>query len=239
MGLSRRNLLVLGGLAGIAGAWQVWGVRPQMPEFVPIKTAPGWSFAMSGQISGGFDPMLLGLDQPQYEPFSAADLDAAVFRDTRRSAHVPLAYFSDPFCPFCKPLFARLVQRRRAGTPPITIAWHELPLLRPASHIIARAVEAARLQGGYVAFQEALIQSGPRPAPAALRQVAERAGLDGQRLTQDMAAPQVAQSLATTARAAAQLGLIATPALVIDRKVLLGAPSPEVLEALIRDTKPA
>lgn len=239
MGLNRRNLLVLGGLAGIAGAWQVWGVRPELPKFAPIRTAPGWSFAMSGQISGGLDPMLLGLDQPHFEPFSAAALDTAVFRDMQRPGHVPLAFFSDPFCPFCKPLFARIVQRSEALRPPITIAWHELPLLRPASHVIARAIEAARLQGGYIAFQEDLIQSGPRPAQAALRQIAERAGLDGQKLTQDMMSPQVAQSLATTARAAAQLGLIATPALIIGRKALLGAPPSDVLEALIQDTAPA
>lgn len=227
------------GLVGLAGAWQVWGVRSAALSFRALSGAPGWSFAMSGGISGALDPTFVGIQTPDsvaYAPFTPDALQHAVYGDTRRSGHVPMAVFSDYFCPYCRVIFARLLNRLQLRDIPITVAWHELPLLRAESHFAARASVAAARQGGYEAFHAALIAQGLRPVPAAMGRLADQVGLDGARLIADMESASVAAQLAASARAAQQLGIFATPGVVIGQKVVLGALDAPQMEGLIAGT---
>ncbi|MEP4197255.1 MAG: DsbA family protein [Aliishimia sp.] len=242
MALGRRELLLGAGLFALAAGWQKWGVRPKAIDFSAIKGAPGWQFGSAGSFSGSAGSTLVGIRMPGdpiYQPFTASDLDQAVFRDTRRPGHVPIAIFSDFFCPFCRILFARLVERSQEDGPRVTIAWHEHPLLGPNSHFAARAAEAAALQGAYAPFQDALVRTGLRPVPAAMARIAESIGLDGGQLMHDMDGDRVAARLASSARAAQQLGVFATPGLVIGKRVVLGAIERPAMEDLISETASA
>ena len=158
-------------------------------------------------------------------------LDAVVHR-AQDGSGVPVAVFSDFFCPFCRGLIGRLRGRAPTRTA-INITWHELPLLGPHSDLAARGAEAAGLQGGYAAFYDQLLRDGFRPIPQYFAEVAERAGLDGARFAQDMDGPVVAARLAHTASAAASLGIYATPGIAIGRKVILGALPDHEMERLI------
>lgn len=242
MPLGRRDLLIGGGLLGVAVGWQLWGVRPPSLELRAIMGAPGWQFGTAGDISGALDTTLVGIPdpaQPDLSPFKPDALEAAVFGSTRRAGYVPMAVFSDYFCPYCRILFARLTQRLNApNPPPITIAWHELPLLGPSSQFAARALMAASLQGGYAIFHSALIRDGLRPAPAAMGRIADAIGLNGAQLIADMDGPQVADRLHQTARAAGQLGVYATPGLIVGRNLVLGALDAAMMDDLIATTPP-
>ncbi|MEO0379584.1 MAG: DsbA family protein, partial [Pseudomonadota bacterium] len=219
--VNRRDLLAVAGLVAIGAGWQAFGVRRPGLEFRDLGAAPGWRFAALGGVSGasGADLMTIGLSQgpPALE---AAQLDGVVHRDRVEGA-VPVAVFSDFFCPYCRGLIGRL--GARVGGPAIAITWHELPLLGPQSVLVSRAVEAAALQGGYAAFYAQLLADGFRPSPAWMAKVATTAGLDGARVAQDMEGEVVAARLLASARAAKTLGFIGTPGLAVGRSAVLGA----------------
>ena len=117
----------------------------------------------------------------------------------------------------------------------IAISWHELPLLGPQSVLVARAAEAAALQGGYAAFYRQMLADGFRPSPAWIARVAEAAGLDGARVRRNMDGDAVAARLLASARAARTLGFIGTPGLAVGRSAVLGALGTDQMEDLISD----
>lgn len=218
---SRRKLLLLGGAAALIIGWQRYGVRREPLVFEPVRGAPGWQFATAGSVSGlsGTGLVTVGLDRGP-EPLAAARLEPVVHRDG--GAGAKLAVFSDFFCPYCRELIGR-VRALQSDGPPLSVTWHELPLLGPNSVIAARAAEAASLQDGYVPFHAQLVADGFRPVAAWMKEVAARAGLDGARLSRDMDGALVAERLADSAGAAARLGFFATPGLVVGRRAVLGA----------------
>ena len=227
----RRKLMLVAGAAVLVAGWQRFGVRSEGLDFAAVAGAPGWEFAMAGEVSGlsGSDLLTIGLE-PGPEPLPADRLEAVVHRD--HSGGVPVAVFSDFFCPYCRELIARLHQMTSGGAA-ISVSWHELPLLGPNSELAARALEAAALQGGYVAFHRQLLSDGFRPLPAWMGQVATRAGLDGARVLREMDGPEAAARLRESAAAAARLGFFATPGLVVGRKAVLGGLGREQLEDLL------
>lgn len=231
-GLKRRDVAIGLGLVSVATAWQVWGVSAPGLRFEPIASAPGWSFALSGEMSGvsGADWMTVGLEKGPV-PLPAARLEETLYRD--RVDGVRVAVFSDFFCPYCRSLIARL--KLRNSGPKLALNFHELPLLGAHSVTAAKAAEAAALQGGYAVFYNQLRQDGFRPAKRWLSGVAHAAGLDGTRLVDEMDGPEVAARLAGSASAAARIGFFATPGIVIGRKAVLGALDRDPMEALVQE----
>jgi len=231
-GFGRREVIGIAGIALLMGAWRRFAQRPPQLSFAPIPRAPGWEFGMSGGATGlqGNNYLTVGLEVGP-EPLPAAELDTSVHHGAGETG-VPVAVFSDYFCPYCRTLIGRLRGRVPSRTP-IDITWHELPLLGPNSVLAARAAEAALLQNGYAAFYDQLIRDGFRPIPRYFGEVAERAGLNGEKLLYDMDGPEVAARLNRSASAAASLGIFATPGIAIGRKVVLGALDEGEMERLI------
>ncbi len=229
--MQRRQLLLFGGLVALAAGWQYFGVRRSATvAFGPLERAPGWEFAIQGGISGvsGTDFLTIGLNTgPSLLPVS--ELYQAV-HGAPAPGLVPVAVFSDFFCPYCRTLIGQLA--RRTGGARLAISWHELPLLGPNSVLAAKAAEAAALQGGYVEFYQQLVARGFRPVPRYFAQVASEAGLDGDTLLQDMDGPEVAAKLLLSARVARTLGFSGTPGLVVGRKAILGALDTTTMEQL-------
>lgn len=229
----RRKLLIVAGAAVLVVGWQRFATRPEALDFRPVPGAPGWQFATAGEVSGlsGTDLLTVGLDAGP-EPLPAARLEPVVHR--AQADGVPVAVFSDFFCPFCRELIAR-VRTMAANGASMSISWHELPLLGPNSELAARAAEAAALQGGYAEFHSQLVADGFRPLRSWMGEVADRAGLDGMRLVREMDGPEVAARLADSAAAAARLGFFATPGLVVGRRAVLGALDRDRLSRLLDD----
>ncbi len=233
---SRRDVLLgVGALTAVAVGWQLWANREQPFAFAPIDGLPGWRRVdfdgVSGAPGGLSGAALVGIGEGEDAPdiLAAERLCEVLFSD-RDANSVPVAVFSDFYCPFCRVLIERL----GAGVDPrVDITWHELPLLGPSSVIAARAAIAADAQGGYVAFQSRLMGGRFRPTAQFLGDVAEASGLDAAKLLEDMESPDTVLRLRESRAASRLLGVWGTPATVVGRTLVMGAISERDFSRLI------
>jgi protein-disulfide isomerase len=199
----------------------------------PLAGLPGFRKLAGGNLSGG-DPMLIGLgDGASATP----DEVCAHLFDGPSTDQVPIAYFSDARCVYCRVMSPLLHEIAEAHH--VRITWHELPLLGPTSTRAAQASLAARRQGAYAMFHDRLMGTPFLPNEAYLRQLATEAGIDADRLLRDMTSDAVQRTLTRTARIARAFGFFGTPALVVGRTALLGAVEPWQLRRLIADERAA
>lgn len=226
----------MGALAAIALGWQRFGVRSRTLEFAPLPGLEGWQQTQSGGITspGGnsTSAVFAGIDSEEITPLSSSGLCPALYQN--REGGVPIAVFTDFFCPNCRTLDARLARRDD-----LAITWHQLPLLGPSSELVAQALMAADRQGKYAAMRDQLLTSPFRPMLQSFLEAAIIAGLDAEKLGRDMFESAVANRLAESRSAAETLKVWGTPALTIGRTLALGALDNAQLEQLVemeRDT---
>lgn len=228
-GIGRREILVFAGAAGWVAAWQLWP-RDQRLNFEQIPSVPGWRIADGGAASNAVDVATMGISEGP-GPMPIARLDAAVHRDAT-GPKLRAAVFTDFYCPNCRVMDARLRAR-----PDLALSWHELPLLGRPSQVVARGLAAAGLQAARDRFHDKLLSDGFHPTPGGMVDVARRARLNSDKLRSDMAGDAVALRLADSAATADRLGIAATPALVLERDVVLGALDRDTLDALIAERR--
>jgi protein-disulfide isomerase len=206
--------------------------RLSAPELVfePIPGLPGFRRVAGGAVSTGAAPFL-GLDGSSAPQTELPDICSALFSADRTAGDVPIAYFSDPRCVNCRtvsPIVADLGQE-----PGIHVTWHEWPILGQMSQRAARAALAARAQGAYAVFHDRLMGATLLPTDSYLTRLAQEAGIDPDRLLDDMTGPAVDRQLAQTAALARRLGFAGTPALVIGRTAVMGRMDRRELTRLI------
>lgn len=227
-----RRRAALAALAGVVvlvlGPQAIRRLRAPDLSFEPLPGLPGFRKRAGGNLSGG-DPMLVGIGDDA--PAKPDEVCAHLFDGAPPAGTVPIAYFSDARCIYCRVLSPIL--REIAETEPVRITWHELPLLGPASRRAAEASIAARRQGAYAMFHDRLMGTSFVPNDAYLRQLAGDAGIDANRLLRDMGSEAVADTLTRSARIARAFGFFGTPALVVGRTAILGAVEKWQLRRLI------
>ncbi len=225
--ISRRALAAVLGVGALAVAGYRSGVlgrlMPQKPlPFAPMKDLAGFRVLRTGSITAGGVP-LFGLDTEKPAGLVAAekrissDFCAALFGDTIAPGRVPMAYFFDYQCPICRRLTPRL--RALQG---VSIAWHDLAGLGPASETAARATIAAGFQGAYDTFHDRLMRARFQATDGYVAQLADGLGLDSDRLLRDMQSPAVGERMWLSRALANRLGMVGTPGLVIGRSVVIG-----------------
>ncbi len=134
---------------------------------------------------------------------------------------VTVVEFFDYNCPYCKrvaPEVAALVE----ADPNVRLVYREWPILGEGSVYAARAALAARKQGKYEEFHEAMMGLRGRADESSVRSVADRIGLDFDQLLVDMEAPEVQEHIDTSMRLAASLGMNGTPSFVIGDEIAPG-----------------
>jgi protein-disulfide isomerase len=169
----------------------------------------------------------------------AADRSAAVAGNTAQlfsSKHqvtlgnpegdVTLVEFFDYNCGFCKRALPDMLALIK-DDPKLKIVLKEFPILGPGSLEAARVAVAVRMQDGggqkYLAFHQELFNDpGPASKEKALT-AAKNQGLDMTRLEQDMASPEVADTLTEDSKLAGAVNITGTPGYVIGKDVVLGA----------------
>ncbi len=234
---NRRGLLIFAGAGAVALALpRIWTAISPVPFGTPIAGLPGFVRLEDRDISGRVDP-LAGLDAPDPDaiapapmPAAGAALCAALFRDGIAPGTVPIAFFTDINCPFC-----RVMERWLPDLAPdrASLTWHDLPLLGAASRAAALAVAAASLQGAGDAMRARLHRARLVPTPDYIRSLADGMDLDADRLVADMTGS------AATARVAQSLGLFhgfgaaGTPSLVVGNMLAVGQRSEAAVAALI------
>lgn len=219
-------------------------------DFTALEEPAGFRHLAGGDVSGGLDPVTgllgAGIDEAGEAGPTAGigreDLCHALFDEAAGSDDpakvngadgvLPIAYFSDYRCPYCRILSKRLEALADARAD-ISIIWHEWPIFGEVSETAARAALAAKQQGAHGAFHHRLMRSSFVPTEGYLRTVADQAGIDSDRLLADMESAEIERELARTGALARIFGFRGTPALVVGRTVVVGAIDDARLEALI------
>lgn len=245
---SRRGLLVLGGLVTLIYGLRAlpWDRFPgRGPRYVDLPDLPPFRrLEEQGQTSGATSA-LIGLDTP---PANAAqrraradalraDLCTALFGPALPTEIVPIAYFSEFRCPYCRALERDLDTLLAEDTSPFRLIQHELPIFGPASELAARASVAAARQGMQQELRRRFMRTPLVAEPASVLRVAADIGLDVDQLVRDMASPEVQAELDRTRALADIFGFIGTPGLVIGRTVLNGAIPYVLLRRIAEDEK--
>jgi protein-disulfide isomerase len=248
--IRRRDVLVIGGITAT-----VYGVRAipwdrltgKGPDYVEIADLPPFRrLAIQGQTSG-IGAALVGLDLPADDPDGRraradalrADPCSALFGNEKHVGVVPIAYFSEFRCPYCRALEQDLDKLLADDPGSFRIVQHELPIFGPPSELAARASIAAARQGMQQDLRRRFMRTPVVAEEASVLRVAAGLGLDTDRLTRDMAPPEVQAELDSTRALADVFHFIGTPGLVIGHTVLNGSIPYAVLRQIAEDEKSA
>lgn len=150
--------------------------------------------------------------------------DATVPSAAPQGYDVTVVVFSDYQCPYCRKLHPALNQLL-ASDHKVRIVYRDWPIFGPSSVAGARAAMAARYQGKHAAFNDALMAGPVKFTDTDIRDAADRAGVDWQRLQSDLRqyGAEIDAGLARTDQLARRIGLSGTPALVIGDYLIPGA----------------
>ena len=248
MNSSRRNLLIFAGIvAAIYGARAVpWGrFFGTSPDYVAMDGLPPFRrIATAGSVSAG-SPALIGVDTPGQDAAARrerakavrADTCGALFGDLPTGGTVPVAYFSEYRCPYCRALEDDLGAIRAADPDAMRLVLHELPIFGPSSELVARASVAASRQGLQEKLRRAMMRTPIVADNASVAAVADSVGVDTKRLARDMASPEVQAELDRSRALADIFGFRGTPGLVIGRTVLNGAVDRHLIERILDDER--
>lgn len=239
---SRRGLLLAGATLAAMAAIGLARRREAALDYHALEALPPFRQLVSDGAVSTASLALAGLQGEAAPDVAAravelrADPCTALFGEGDADGTLPIAYFSDFNCPYCRVLEGDL-DDVLAGDVELRLVRHELPLLGAASASAARAVLAADLQGGYEAMKARLLRAGLVTDEPYLRAVAGPLGLDPERLIQDMDSPAVADRLRTSLALGRAFGIVGTPALVVGRTLVVGAVSARTIRAVVRDER--
>ena len=135
---------------------------------------------------------------------------------------VTMVEFFDYNCPYCRQVAPVMIDAE-ADDPELRIVYKEFPILGPGSIFAAKAALAAARQGRYVEFHKAMRNASGRVDEALTLSIAEEAGLDIERLKQDMKDPTVQAEIDGNVELAQAMRINGTPAFVIGDEILRGA----------------
>ncbi len=222
-------------MAAVAGVavWRSPLFSPDPLELSALADPVGFRALRAGPVSPG-GALFAGLE-PAAVPDGLAKANRAVSGDLcgslfeqNASGTVPVAYFYDYQCPICRRLSPRL--RDLQG---VTITWHDLANLGPASVIAARAAIAARNQGAFDTFHDRMMRAAFQPTDGYVRTLAESMKIDADRLLADMDDPSVTTRMNLSQAVANRFALAGTPALVIGRTLVVGDVDSAMLNRLV------
>lgn len=151
-------------------------------------------------------------------------------------AETAVIEFFDYRCPYCKVVAPR-VDAVLAEDDGIRVVLMEFPILGEESVFASRAAIAARAQGKYLPFHEALMTHKGALGQDAVLELAEEVGIDIERLKTDMDGAEVDAMIRRHHELGAKLGVTGTPAFVIGRELVPGAIDAETMKAKIQQAR--
>jgi protein-disulfide isomerase len=149
---------------------------------------------------------------------------------------VSLVEFFDYRCPYCKQVEPTL-ETLLSKDPKIRFVYKEMPVLGPSSVVAAHAALAARLQGKYEAFHNAMMAAKGQISDDVVYHVAGSVGLDIERLKRDMESPEIDQAVKANLALAEALDIRGTPGFVIGDHIIPGAIDLDALKDLIAESR--
>ena len=134
---------------------------------------------------------------------------------------VTLVEFFDYNCGYCRRA-APEVKAVLEASKDVRIIYREFPILGPGSEVAARASLAARNQGKYQQFHEAMMALNGQAFEASVMEVAGDVGLDLEVLKTDMQSDLVNDHIAASLRLAEALRITGTPTFVLGDEIIPG-----------------
>ncbi len=136
-----------------------------------------------------------------------------------------MTFYGDYECPYCAKLHAELADAA------VTVVFRHFPVVskHPRSEVLARAAEAATLQGRFWEFHDALFEDQGRLDPPHLWERCERLGLDVERFEADRRSSGVGERVQRDFRSGIRAGVTRTPALFAGGRPLTAATLPATL----------
>lgn len=134
---------------------------------------------------------------------------------------VTVVEFFDYNCGYCKKALTD-VTTLIAEDKNLKVVFIETPILGPTSTLAAKWAMAAKKQDAYLEYHIALMESSGMITESKLESVAEKVGLDVEKLRKDAESKEIAEEVAMKSSKAAQMGISGTPAFIINGKLYGG-----------------
>ena len=149
---------------------------------------------------------------------------------------ITVVEFFDFNCGYCKrglPEVQKLIQDDKK----VRVVFKELPILSKGSEEAAKVALAAKRQGKYWEFHQAMLGSKGQANEASALKVADSLGLDMGKLKTDMASDAVKTELDDMKALASKMGINGTPHFLVGDKSIPGAPEDlhDQLEKLVTE----
>lgn len=149
---------------------------------------------------------------------------------------IPVVEFFDYNCGYCKRVLPTITQLQESEKD-VRFIYKELPILSKTSVVAAKAAIAARMQGKYLAYHNALMEVRGAIDEETVVQTAREVGLDIDRLQEDMKRDDVAQEIEANRALARTLNIRGTPTLFVGDRLIPGAIGYEDLVQVVADQR--
>jgi protein-disulfide isomerase len=225
------------------------------PAFAAADITPGQREAIEGIIHDYLlhnpDVLIEALRSAEDKLSRDADAKAAKVLNDRRNeiyddpatpvggnpqGDATIVEFFDYRCPYCKQVLPEL-QTLLKEDRKLRFIYKEMPVLGPVSMTAAHAALAARKQGKYEAFHNAMMATKGQITEDTVYKVAASVGLDIDRLKQDMAAPDIDRELKANLALADALNIRGTPGFIIGNKIVPGALDLNTLKDMVAEAR--
>ena len=162
--------------------------------------------------------------------------DAASPIGGNEAGDVTIVEFFDYQCGYCKSVVDRLMKTvKKDGK--IKMVFKEFPILGPHSVFAARAALAAKKQGKYFEFHNAMMRFKGAVNQESVFAIAKSVGIDTKQLAKDMRDPAIAKALRANFALARSLRINGTPAFIIGDELVPGAVNQQMLESYIEQAR--
>jgi len=149
----------------------------------------------------------------------------------KKDADITIVEYFDYNCGWCKRALKE-VSALVKQEPNVRFVMKEFPIFGEHSDYAARAAMASREQGKYWEFHTALMKER-RVTKNNVLKIAERVGLDVEKLKKEMADPKYEKALQRNMAIAQQLGIQGTPGFIVDGRINPGyLPAAELRELI-------
>jgi protein-disulfide isomerase len=148
---------------------------------------------------------------------------------------ITVVEFFDYNCAWCKRAVDEMSKLTKAD-PNVRIVFKEFPIFGENSNFAAKAAMASIKQGKYWDFHVALMKERQVTKDNVFK-IAEKAGLDVNKLKADMNDPSFDATIKETADLAQALGIEGTPGFIVDAKVNVGFVPADGLKQMITEAR--
>lgn len=152
------------------------------------------------------------------------------------NGNVTMVEFFDYRCGYCKLMIDRLDELVKSDGN-LRLVLKEFPILGPNSLIASRAAIASIPQGKYVAFHDKMMAAKGDFSESAIMAMAADAGLDVDRLKEDMKKPEIDEKIVRNKELAKALSIDGTPGFIVGKLVLRGAADKDELKKAVSSAR--